>query len=121
MAEDLATQKSKKRPQRQRSISPDHETLNGKRQKVKRKNLITTTTAIATTTQTSSVNLCQRLSSALESVLVESKNESFRTSCFEILSVQNGADAGTKIQELATKLKGKRQQQGEEKKSQKNQ
>jgi hypothetical protein len=45
---------------------------------------------------------CQRLARAFEEVLVTSKNETFRSECFEMLGVGNSVEAGEKILELAT-------------------
>lgn len=97
---------------RTRKTNPDHENLS------KNKNGATTKTTTTTIMKQpkvkrknfTNVNLCQRFSKAIEDVLVVSKNEDFRSGCFRMLGVKNGLDAGTKIQELATELKGKQQE-----------
>ena len=104
---DLATQKNTTPKRPREMLNPDHENQqneisneqgNEKRPKVKRNN------------STSSVDLCQRLSKAIENILTITKNEEFRGSCFELLGVENASDAGVKIKELAEKLKGKKSQ-----------
>ncbi|KAL7041846.1 hypothetical protein ACKWTF_000926 [Chironomus riparius] len=106
---DLAMQNNTTSKRPRQMLNPDHENqqnneiISKKRPKVKRNN------------STSSVDLCQRISKAIENILILTKNEEFRKSCFQLLGVENSSDAGTKIKELAESLKGKKQQQQQHK------
>lgn len=110
---DLATQNNTTPKRPREMLNPDHENqssnnneqISKKRPKVKR----------LTTAATSSVDLCQRFSKAIENILIITKNEDFRQRCFKLLGVENGSDAGTKLKELAEQLKGKKQHQQQNK------
>lgn len=107
---DLATQNNTTPKRPREMLNPDHENQqqnnenSKKRPKVKRNN-----------STTSSVDLCQRLSKAIENILIITKNDEFRWECFRQLDVENSSDAGAKIKELAEQLKGKKQHKGDKK------
>jgi len=106
---DLATQNNTTPKRPREMLNPDHENQqtnenSKKRPKVKRNN-----------STTSSVDLCQRLSKAIENILIITKNDEFRWDCFRQLDVENSSDAGAKIKELAEQLKGKKQHKGDKK------
>lgn len=54
---------------------------------------------------TATVDLTQRISKAMKDVLVTTLDENFRKECLSTLGVDNGSEAGKKIEELIVKFK----------------
>lgn len=94
---------------KQLATPTDHPTQSGKvvkkRPKVKR----------------TSVDLCQRLSTAIENILIVTKNEEFRSNCLRLLQAENASEAGIKIRILAEQLEDKKQKKNWYRKWNKNQ
>lgn len=67
----------------------------------------------------STVNLSQRIAKAMKDVLVTTLDESFREECLNILGVENGSEAGEKIEELIVKFKDNKRQKAIKEKSEK--